>query len=33
MGRSFKLQAEHETVLTQIVDSDPTATLEEIGAD
>ncbi len=33
MGRPFKLQAEHETALTQIVESDPTATLEEIGAE
>jgi transposase len=33
MGRPFKLQAEHETVLTQIVESDPTATQEEIGAE
>jgi transposase len=33
MGRPFKIQSAHEAVLTQIVDSDPTATLEEIGAE
>ncbi len=33
MGRPFKLQAEQEAVLTQIVESDPNATLDEIGAE
>ena len=33
MGRPFKLQAEHEMVLAQIVESDPTVTVEEIGAE
>ena len=31
MGRPFKLQVEDETLLTQIVESDLTVTLEEIG--
>lgn len=33
MGRPLKLQPEHELLLAQIVDSDPTGTHEEIGAE
>ena len=33
MCRPFKLQAEHETVLMQIVALDPTTTLDEIGGE
>jgi len=30
MGRTEKIQGEHAAILVQIVESDPTATLEEI---
>ena len=30
MGRPPKIQAEHEAILLEIVESDPTATVEEI---
>ncbi|KOR46040.1 hypothetical protein ADT25_07285 [Xanthomonas oryzae] len=30
MGRPPKIQAEHEAMLVQIVESDPTATIEEV---
>lgn len=33
MGRPPKIQGTHEAILVQIVESDPTATLEEIGAE
>ncbi|MCD1606612.1 hypothetical protein SAMN05216194_10697 [Stutzerimonas kunmingensis] len=33
MGRPRKLQGDHVAILVAIVESDPTATLEEIGAE
>jgi hypothetical protein len=33
MGRPPKTRGEHEAVLAQIVESDPTATLDEIGTE
>lgn len=32
-GRPTKIRGEHKTILVQIVESDPTATLDEIGAE